>query len=62
LVEVRVDAVPAGTTLSELTRQQIAGYAARFGSPDGEQRDILGGQPAERLTFHTPNSRGFGPT
>jgi hypothetical protein len=52
-VEVRVDAVPAGTTLSELARQQIAGYAARFGTPDGEQRDILGGQPAQRLTFHT---------
>ena len=52
-VEVRVDAVPAGTTLSELARQQIAGYAAGFGTPDGEQTVILGGQPAQKLTFAT---------
>jgi hypothetical protein len=52
-VEVRVGAVPAGTSLSELARQQIAGYSARFGTPDGERKDILGGQPAQRLTFHT---------
>ncbi len=52
-VEVKVDSVPPGTTLSELARRQIAGYAARFGTPDGEQKDILGGLPAQRLTFHT---------